>query len=189
MKLTYEILLIITLISIVWRRFFTGASENLAKKYYFDNSKPQKFFFYLSLLFFLGMLSSSMIPILFGAERLTGISMIIHVSLSPFFTVSLAVAALLWAELMEFNWNDWEILIKRKARKELSKPSKTGHKIRFWAFLIMATAAIISILISMFPFFDTTTQELLLNLHKYSTLIMSTLLVWHLHILLIWEKN
>ncbi len=128
----------------------------------------------LTLLFALLMAVTSFLPILIMGGQLTGFPLILHVTLAPFFCVSLAISALFWAHSQQFQEEDWSYLKKLQLNMDKNDDInlKSWQKVYFWFFMLISLPAILSIVLSMYPLFGTGGQEALLEIHRYSTLLL-----------------
>ena len=136
----------------------------------------------LTLLFALLMAVTGFLPILILGGHLTGFPLILHVTLAPFFCVALAVSALFWAHSQQFQDEDWSYLKKCQLNMDRNDATnlKSWQKVYFWLFMLIALPAILSIILSMYPFFGTGGQEALLEIHRYSTLLLFLIISIHI---------
>jgi hypothetical protein len=131
-------------------------------------------FFSITLLTFVILAFTGIIPVLILNEHMSGIFLIIHVTIAPVFAIALALTALFWAHFQQFNNVDLELL--KKVREQKKNPRLKYHaqtfwpKILFWLFLALSVPASLSMIISMFPFIGTNGQNTMLNIHQYTTL-------------------
>jgi ABC-type multidrug transport system fused ATPase/permease subunit len=134
-----------------------------------------KRYFYLSTLFlFLLMAISAFIPVLIGSN-LSDIFLLTHVTVAPLFSVLLAISIVLFAHSNKFSKNDFEIRDGQESKLNL----KGYLKVIFWLFALFSVSAMLSIVLSMFPILGTEGQVLLLDVHKYSTLLLLLLVIFH----------
>ncbi len=136
----------------------------------------------LTVLFALLMAVTGFLPILILGGHLTGFPLILHVTLAPFFCVALAVSALFWAHSQQFQDEDWSYLKKLQLNMDSNDDInlKSWQKVYFWLFMLIALPAILSIILSMYPFFGTGGQEALLEIHRYSTLLLFLIISIHI---------
>ncbi len=139
----------------------------------------KKFFYLATIFFFILMMLSAFINVIFIGDDLTGLLLLIHVTIAPLFSIFLAVTIILYAHSNSFNKND--ISLDQKSLKiNRSKLNSNGYlKLIFWLIVFFSLPTMISIILSMFPIFGTEGQEFLLNIHRYSTLIILLLFIFH----------
>jgi hypothetical protein len=147
--------------------------------------------FLILLLFFLILALSSFLPIIVFGAHLSGIFLIIHVTVAPLFAISLALFVILWAHSLRFTDQNWQYIQKlsSKGKSKISTKLKKDfwYKINFWLFLCASLPAILSIILSLYPIFETQHLEGLLQIHRYSTLLMFIIMVIHLYLSMIRE--
>ena len=131
-------------------------------------------FFSITLLTFIILAFTGIIPVLILNEHMSGIFLIIHVTIAPVFAIALSLTALFWAHFQQFNNSDLQLL--KTVRTQIKISHLEYHvqtywpKILFWLFLTLSIPASLSMIISMFPFFGTDGQNTMLNIHRYTTL-------------------
>jgi len=137
----------------------------------------RQFFYSLSIIFLALMAVSGFLLPLFW-QTMDGILLFIHLFVAPFFVVSVVVAIALFAYRMQFNAADYAYLsAQRTARKQKSIFWK---KIYFWLFIIAIIFNLGSMLLAMYPLLGTSGQNWLLNMHRYSALVLLILTVNYL---------
>ncbi len=135
-----------------------------------------KRFFYLSTLFlFLLMALSAFIPVLLGIT-LSDIFLLVHVTVAPLFSVFLAILIILFAHSNRFNKED---VIENSEEQKIKLNQKGYLKVIFWLVALFSVSAMVSIVLNMFPIFGTEGQVYLLDVHKYSTLLLLLLVIFH----------
>jgi hypothetical protein len=122
----------------------------------------------LALLCFLISVITSFYPVVVLKEAIYGYWLIMHVVFAPVFVVCLAVLAIMWAGNCSFEKND---------RLRL-------QKICFWLIIILAPLVTLSIVLSMFSLFGTGVQEFLLQLHRYSALLLALIVIVHTYLII-----
>ncbi len=149
----------------------------------------RKTFYFLTLLSFLILSLTGFLPVIILGSPISGLSLILHVTLAPLFAVSLAVLTLFWAHHHRFNRNDWQRLLYW-IRREKAAPVKQQanpdlwQKICFWLIVLLSVPVLSSIILSMYPLFGTANQEFLLHLHGYTALCMLMAMAWHTYLIL-----
>ena len=136
------------------------------------------------ILVFTGFYSSLVL-----GGRLCGYLLMVHTTAAGIFAGCLAFLVLVWAHRYRFNEDDWPwlvSLIRREAAKKkiLSGSSELVQKICFWLIAVLALPVILSIILSMFAFFGTDAQEFLLNLHRYSALLLALAAIVHTYLII-----
>lgn len=128
-----------------------------------------------ALLFIIMSVSGIIIPLIIGAH-VTGILLFIHVLTAPLFTIVFTLAVLFWAQKLQFNKSNLDYLRNKK-----EGPARLDfiRKVSFWLFATSALISSASILLAMFPLTDTVGQQDLLNIHRYSALVMIIIIVYY----------
>jgi len=138
------------------------------------HKKLRYFFISLSLLSFILLAFTGIIPVLILNQHITGILLIIHVTVAPVFVVALAMTALFWAHFQQFDGSDLAMIKsiqKQEKSKRLAYHLRTYWlKVFFWIFLAFSIPASLSMIFSMFPLFGTDGLNTMLNIHQYATL-------------------
>ena len=135
-----------------------------------------KRFFYLSTLFlFLLMAFSALIPVLIGIH-LSDVFLLVHVTVAPLFSIFTAILIIIFAHSNRFNKDD----IKSNLEEYKINFNRNGYlKVIFWLVALFSVSAMVSIVLNMFPIFGTEGQVYLLDVHKYSTLLLLLLVIFH----------
>ena len=157
-------------------KFSTSKLKGMRSNNFGTNLKLFKRFFYLSTFFlFILMALSAFIPVLLGTN-LSDIFLLVHVTAAPLFSIFLAIAIILFAHSNRFNKDD----LKENGDEPKIKFNQSGYlKVIFWLFALFSVSAMISIVLNMFPIFGTEGQVYLLDVHKYSTLLLLLLVIFH----------
>lgn len=140
----------------------------------------------LTVLCFLVLAFTGFYPSLILGEHISGYPVMIHATFAPVFAVCLAVLAVMWARNCRFVCGDWpwfEHLVQRVtlvgSDAMPSRSTGLGQKIAFWLIIVLSLPLILSIVLSMFPFFGTHWQELLLNMHGFIAILFSLVAIVH----------
>jgi len=122
--------------------------------------KMRQMILLLGLLSFLILLVTGFAPLVTGVH-LQGYGLMTHAIFAPVFISCLAILAVMF----------W--------------PSNTdiGTKVLFWFLLLMSLPLTLSMVLSMFPLFDTDGQVTLLQLHRICTVVFSLALVLEIYML------
>jgi cytochrome b subunit of formate dehydrogenase len=146
-------------------------------------SKLRKMSYLSTLVCFIVLAITAYLQIIVTGGPLTGWLLIIHVTVAPLFTFSLTSAILLWAHLQRYNRQDWQFVRGKMNKENLSSIAKDDHpfweKLTFWLFMLAAIPAIVSIILQLYPWFDQDGMAYLLEIHRYSTLILFVLVLNH----------
>jgi cytochrome b subunit of formate dehydrogenase len=151
------------------------------------------------LVYWVGLLSFIVLAVTGFGQRLllgkaiSGYWLMLHATFAPVFAICLALLALMWAPKHRFSVGDWpwlEDLIRRVIRPKTESEGSARQdsilvqKITFWLIVILALPLILSIISSMFPFFGTHCQELLLDIHRYSALFLALAAIVHIYLMI-----
>jgi len=189
--------ILIIILSIIWLFFFLKKNKisiTHAINSYFsslknsfteikskrNNSSLKNFVYVITVLLFLLMFLSAFLNVLFWGNNLTGLLLLIHVSIAPFFSLFLALTIILFAQENSFNKNDFNKVMDQNNNSKNKLNLKGYSKIVFWLITFFAIPIMVSIILSMFPLFGTEGQIILLNIHRYSTLIILILFIFHI---------
>jgi hypothetical protein len=131
-------------------------------------STIRKLIYLLAVLCFLGLVITSFYPVLILKEAIQGYWLILHAVFAPVFVICLAGLAVMCAGNCSFNKNGRPL----------------PQKICFWLIIILAPVVILSIVLSMFSFFGTGVQEFLLQLHRYSALLLTLIIIVYTYLVI-----
>ena len=143
----------------------------------------------VTILAFLIMLITGFLPLLFTGSNLTGILLMIHVSVAPLISITFAILVVLFAHSNRFDGDDIVISTEDESTKKIVYKSSAYLKINFWLIGIFSLPSMASIILSMFPLFGTEGQINLLEIHRYSVLIISILVIFHVGLLSVKSKQ
>ena len=136
----------------------------------------------ITLLSFYILAITGILPVLITGQHLSGILLITHVTVAPVFIVASLISILFLVHRLRLNENDWQLVKDRSINTGQKLRSLFFEKIEFWIAFIMVVSAILSIILMMYPIFDTAGQEMLLNIHRYSTLVLFLILQHRIYI-------
>jgi len=144
----------------------------------------------LTLLCFVVLAVNGFYPSLILGKPISGYWLMLQVTAGVVFACCLAVLTLMWAHHYRFNENDWQrlqhLLRRETASKKLpSERFRLGQKIAFWLIVLLALPVILSIVLSMFTLFGTGAQEFLLQLHRYSVLLLALFAIVHTYLVIL----
>ena len=149
----------------------------------------QSVVYLVTILAFLIMVITGFISLLFTGGALTGILLMIHVSIAPFISITFAMLVVLFAQSNRFNDNDITISTEDDGKKKIIYKDSAYLKINFWLIGVFSLPAMVSIILSMFPLLGTEGQIYLLEIHRYSVLIISILVIFHIGLLSVNSKQ
>ncbi len=153
----------------------------------------RKLVFLLAILCFVILALTGFVPRVVFGVALSGWWLMIHATAAPVFAACMAALAVLWADRNRLDKNYWPLLNRIIGRnpKSTIAPEKHELKLRicFWAILTMSLPVILSAVVSMFPIFGTHGQEVLLQIHRYSTLLLSLFAIIYLYLAVLTEMN
>jgi len=111
-------------------------------------------------------------------NKFSGYLMMAHVTFSPVFALCIAALAVMYGYNQRFEKSDW-LFVSRIFRcgAQDEAPASRGSvlvmKLCFWLICVLTIPLILSIVLSMFPIFGSEIQDILLQLHRYSALVLS----------------
>ncbi len=148
----------------------------------------RRLIYLLALLCFVVLLITGFYPVLVYGEHLSGFLLMLHATFAPVFAACLAVLVVFWADNCRFDKNYWPWLQRVLGREAVNKAGVKKYellrKICFWLIILLALPVILSVVLSMFPFFATDGQEFLLNLHRYSALLLALAAIVHTYLVI-----
>ncbi len=153
----------------------------------------RKLLFLLAILCFVVLVVTGFAPIIFTGKSITRWWLMIHATFAPVFAACLAVLAVLWADKNRFDKNYWPWLNQALQRQPKSTvlPEKYELclKISFWVIIFLSLPMILSAILGTFPLFGTYWQGILLQIHRYSTLLLSLFTIIYLYLAAMIEMN
>ncbi|MHC4069066.1 MAG: cytochrome b/b6 domain-containing protein [Planctomycetota bacterium] len=153
----------------------------------------RKLLYLLTLLCFVVLVLTGFYRPLVMDENLSGYLLMIHATFAPVFAICVAILAVMWAHHNRFKAADWPWLlrvlrcfIRMKTADEQDEGQRSClvQKIAFWLIIFLTLPVILSIVLGMFPIFGTHGQEVLLNLHRYSTLALTLTAIVHIYLII-----
>ena len=154
----------------------------------------RKLVYLVLLIHFVILAVTGFYPRLVLGKQISGYWLMLHVTFAPVFTVCLAVLAVMWAHTFRFNSSDWALLQHTLQRiiqrfsglktgaESLRRNFHFGQKTLFWSIILLALLLILSIVLAMFPLFDTSQQKLLLEAHRYTALVFVLVAAIHTYL-------
>ena len=161
----------------VWRE-----RRNLDAGSALDNFRRIAFGFSAALFALLAL--TGFIQVLFFGEHLSGLLLIIHVTVAPLFALSLSALALLWAHRLRFDEEDWRYVLAPDYRRRAGweQRMRLGLKVGFWTVLVLSLPLIGTIILELFPIFGTEGEALLARAHGYSALLLLVAALMEIHL-------
>jgi hypothetical protein len=131
------------------------------------------------------------LPVLFLGGHLSGILLVIHVTMAPVFAIALSALALLWAHRLRFDETDWRI-VEGAGRWEF--PGKEtlvrfALKVGFWTVLPLSLPLMLTVILGLFPLFGTDGEALLIRLHGYSALLLMITALSELYLIIAYIEH
>ncbi|VAX29608.1 hypothetical protein MNBD_IGNAVI01-1747 [hydrothermal vent metagenome] len=164
--------------------------KSLKSKNFSEKLKSLRVFIYLfTLLELFIMMFTGFVPLLFTGSDLTGILLLIHVTVAPLIAITFALLVVLFAQSNSFDENDIAVKVNENGNNKTVLKITAYLKINFWLISLLSLPAMVSIILSMFPLFGTEGQVNLLEIHRYSVLIISILVIFHIGLLSVNSKQ
>lgn len=153
----------------------------------------RKLVFLLAMLCFAILFITGFVPRVILGRAISGYWLMIHATAAPVFAACMAVLAVLWADKNRLDKNYWPLLnrILQRQPKSTTAPEKHELKLKicFWVVLTLSPVVILSAVLSMFPLFGTHGQDVLLDIHRYSTLLLSLFAIVYLYLAVLTEMG
>ncbi len=153
----------------------------------------RKLIFLLGLICFLILLITGFVPMLFFGEMISGYWLMLHATFAGVFIVCVTVLAVMWAHNCVFDKNylpRLNRLLRRQPKSEATAEKfELKLKISFWMIIFLTLPTALSIILSMFTFFGTYGQELLIELHRYCALVLALFIIVHIYLLIVTEMR
>lgn len=153
----------------------------------------RKLAFLLALLCFAVLVVTGFTPIISTGKSITRWWLMIHATFAPVFAACLAALAVLWADKnrLDKNYYPWLNRALQRQPKSTTPPEKYELclKISFWLILLLSLPMIFSAILSAFAWFGTDWQGILLQIHRYSTLLLSLFAIIYLYLAALTEMN
>ncbi len=152
----------------------------------------RKLVFLLALLCFVVLAVTGFYPTLILGEHLSGYLLMIHATFAPVFAICLAVLAVMWANKCCFTHSDWpwfsnfieRVTLVKSTDQTQHESRRLGQKVTFWLITLLALPLILSIILSMFPYFGTYWQEILLAIHRWTALLFAIIVIIHIYLMI-----
>lgn len=137
----------------------------------FDNFR--RISYGLTGVLFLLLALTGFLPVLLFGEHLSGLLLIIHVTVAPLFALGLSAVALLWAHRLRFDDLDWQFVLNPDERRRSGWDQRVRMtlKIGFWLVLVVSLPLMGTIILGLFPLFGTEGETILTRAHGYSAIL------------------
>jgi hypothetical protein len=157
----------------------------------------RRVFYMVTLPLFLALAVTAFVPVLFLGERVSGVLLVIHVTIAPFFSLFFTALALLWAHRLRLHAGDWHVAGEATTPRTGSSSGRAAPvkairlivKAGFWFALVVSLPLMLSIILGLYPLFGTEGQEYLMRIHGYSALALFLIVVVHTYILLTYVEG
>ena len=147
----------------------------------------KKNLYYLTLICFLILALSGLIPFLILGQPLSGFLLLLHVAVSPIFAILIVTSTLIWAHEHRFERQNgqWlkQLFQKSKRRSKAASQNTCSLKILFW-LIVLFSMFLTTIVVSMYPLFGSVGQDFLLDFHKFSAVGITVVVVLHTFLLI-----
>jgi cytochrome b subunit of formate dehydrogenase len=136
----------------------------------------------VAVLCFVALAVSGFIPGLILGARLEGWLLMLHVMAGGAFSVCLGALAVLWADDCRFEPHDetWCRTCCRAGEKPIEAARfDAGQKAAFWAGLALGASTILTMMVSMLPWFGPEGLDVLRDVHRYCALAFLAVALLH----------
>ncbi|MCB0260682.1 MAG: hypothetical protein KDI38_20995 [Calditrichaeota bacterium] len=199
LQYTAIILIILTVVGLRWLWWREGVGKRGDIRHFWQNLRREIAtlrreglgsdpLLWLRLTYRLGLLSfallalSGLLPLMITGGHLSGWLLLLHLLAAPVFALCLAVLALAGGYRLRLSADAWKT--EKIGAESTRRPHpQTLMKLSAWAILLLGLPVIISIGLSMFPFYGTIGQNNLLLLHGFSGLLLTVVMAFHLYFL------
>jgi cytochrome b subunit of formate dehydrogenase len=152
----------------------------------------RKLVYLFALFSFIILAITGFYPTLIKGEHISGWLIMIHATFAPVLAVCLAVIAVMWAGKCRLNNKDWpwfsrlveQATLVRTQNDEADNNKGLLQKIGFWLIVLLSLPLILSITLSMLPYFGTDWQEIFLFIHRYTALVFAIVVLIHTHLII-----
>ena len=149
----------------------------------------RKLIYLLMLFCFLVLVVTGFYPVVVLGELISGYWLMLHATVGGVFAACLALLAIMWAHRCRFDQSDWQrvqYIFRSQTSEKLSAEScdGLGQKITFWLIVLAALPLILSVVLSMLPLFGTEIQRILLEIHRYSALLLALAGIVHTYLVI-----
>lgn len=130
---------------------------------------------------------TSFIPILFGF-RMSGLFLLIHVKAALLISVTLVLLVFLFSNQNQLSMEELKLFwLKLRQNKKVN--AGIALKIIYWLLIALVLPAMLSIILMLFPIFGTDGIKLLVEIHRYSVLLISISVIFVQYFRILIEKE
>ena len=130
---------------------------------------------YLVFVVAVALMALSSLGMLVVGQRMHRWMLILHMTVAPLFAIAVTGLALLWAE---------QNTLERAAETGLAARFHPGEKLAFWVVVVTGLLTIATAMLGMMSWYGSDAQEVLLDVHRYSALVLLIATVFHAYRLL-----
>ncbi len=149
----------------------------------------RKLIYLFAMLCFVILFITGFYSKIIHGTTISGYWLMIHATAAPVFAICIAVLAVMWAHNCRLDKQYWpwlqRILQRENINKDVPYKHELSEKISFWLIVASAIPLILSIILSMFPFFGTYWQNLLADTHRYCAVFFATAVIFHTYLLIL----
>lgn len=161
-----------------YKTWFASELKAAFGKEWKQNWKKGVYFLTLVCLVILAL--TGFIPYLIFGVPLGGFALMLHVALSPLFILLITIIVLGWANSRTFSGQHWNFITSDLFKKEKSQQAADDffEKFFFW-FIVLFSIITASMVFSMYPILGTVGQEAILDVHRFSSVVLFIFFVLH----------
>ena len=130
---------------------------------------------YFVFVFAVALMALSSLGMLAVGQRMHRWMLILHMTIAPLFAIAVTALALLWGE---------QNALERAADTGTPARFHAGEKFAFWVVVLTGLATTATAMLLMMSWYGSHAQETLLDLHRYSALILLVATAFHAYRLL-----
>ena len=145
----------------------------------------------LSFMLFVLLALTGFFQVLLFGEHLSGLLLIVHVTVAPLFALALSALALVWAHRLRFDEEDWRFVLSPEHRRDSGWDRRTrlALKIGFWMVLVLSLPLMGTIILGLFPLFGTEGEMFLIRAHGYSALLLLVAALVEMHLTIVYVQR
>lgn len=147
----------------------------------------RKLIYLLALFSFVVLAVTGFYGQLVKGEQISGYLLMSHVTFGGILTVCLALLAVMWSENCRFdkNYLPWthKILHSHYEAEKSEDRYEFIRKLCFWLVVVLALPLFLSVILSMFKFFGTDWQRFMEEVHRYTALTLTLIVIIHTYLL------
>jgi hypothetical protein len=128
--------------------------------------------FFVNIFLVLVLIITSFIPVVIFNVHMSGLLLLIHVKSALLFLISLTAYVLISAHSNRFVINE-----------------VSHSKIIFWVLVFFSFPTIVSVLLMLFPLFNSDGLDSLLDTHRYSATLFAIALLFHIYYVIVDKRK